>query len=94
MAISTKAPAQDAPRSVVSHPLDPLTPDEIADASVILKSQRDLGPRTRFETVVLREPLKESVLGFKAGDPVGREAFLVVLDNGRSGDLRGGGVAE
>jgi len=81
MAISTKATPQESTRSVVSHPLDPLTAEEIADASSILKSQRDLGPRTRFETVVLREPLKDDVLGFKAGDPVGREAFLVVLDN-------------
>ena len=81
MAISTKAPAQSEPRTEASHPLDPLTADEIAEASSILKSQRDLGPRTRFETVVLREPDKDVALRFKAGDPVPREAFLVVLDN-------------
>ncbi len=81
MAISTKATPQVSPRATISHPLDPLTADEIAEASAILKTQRDLGQRTRFETVVLREPDKESVLRFQPGDPIRRDAFLVVLDN-------------
>ncbi len=81
MAISTQATPQETTRSAVSHPLDPLTADEIAEASAILKSQRDLGPRTRFETVVLREPDKKVVLAHRPGDPIRREAFLVVLDN-------------
>ena len=81
MAISTKAAPQETTRSVVSHPLDPLTAEEIAEASAILKSQRDLGPRTRFETVVLREPEKSVALKHRPGEPIRREAFLVVLDN-------------
>ena len=81
MAISTKATPQESTRSAVSHPLDPLTAEEIAEASAILKSQRTLGPRTRFETVVLREPDKDVALAHQAGDPIRREAFLVVLDN-------------
>ena len=81
MTISTKAAPQAAPRATVSHPLDPLTAEEIAEASSILKSQRRLGPRTRFETVVLREPDKDVALAHQPGDPVRREAFLVVLDN-------------
>ncbi len=81
MAISTKATPQESTRATVSHPLDPLTAEEIAEASAILKSQRDLGPRTRFETIVLREPDKHVVLDYQPGDPIRREAFLVVLDN-------------
>ena len=81
MAISTRAAPQGSTRSVASHPLDPLTAEEIAEASAILKSQRDLGPRRRFETIVLREPDKDVAMAHKAGDPVRREAFLVVLDN-------------
>ncbi|MCY4654468.1 MAG: tyramine oxidase, partial [Dehalococcoidia bacterium] len=65
----------------VTHPLDPLTAEEIAEASSILKSQRALGPRVRFETIVLKEPDKEDVLGFRNGAPIRRHAFLVVLDN-------------
>ena len=81
MTISAKATPQTSGDSIVSHPLDPLTAEEIAKASAILKMERRLGPRVRFETVVLREPEKAEVNGFRAGDAVRREAFLVVLDN-------------
>ncbi len=65
----------------VSHPLDPLSPEEVLLASTILKSQRQLGPRVRFETIVLKEPDKGDILAFRPGDPIRREAFLVLLDN-------------
>ena len=81
MAISTTVITQATARASATHPLDPLTADEIAQASAILKSQRQLGQRVRFETVVLREPDKDVVLMFQLGDPIRREAFLVVLDN-------------
>ena len=78
-------PAQKAPGTAthtpVSHPLDPLTSDEIVQTSTILKAQRQLGARVRFETIVLKEPDKKSVLGFQPGDPIDREAFVVILDN-------------
>ena len=67
----------------ILHPLDPLTAEEIEIAAAILKEARQLGPRVRFETVVLKEPDKEVVEGFSEGDPISREAFLVVLDNDR-----------
>ena len=66
---------------VVSHPLDPLTAEEIAGASRILKSQRNLGPKVRFETIVLKEPDKEEALNFRQGNPIRRRAFVVILDN-------------
>ena len=81
MTISTKAPAQASSVPASAHPLDPLTAEEIAGASAILKEQRQLGPRVRFETVVLREPDKDAVLRFQPGDSIRREAFIVVLDN-------------
>ena len=78
-------PAQKDPgtatQTPVSHPLDPLTADEIVQTSTILKAQRQLGARVRFETIVLKEPDKKSVLGFRPGDPIDREAFVVILDN-------------
>ncbi len=63
------------------HPLDPLTATEIESAVAILLAQRDLGERTRFESIALNEPAKELVLGFKEGDPISREAFIVLFDN-------------
>ena len=65
----------------ISHPLDPLTAEEILRASDILKAQRRLGPRVRFETIVLREPEKKDVQHFKPGDRIRRRAFIVILDN-------------
>ena len=83
MATSTKPTPAAGALTVApsSHPLDPLTAGEIAEASAILRAQRPLGPRVRFETVALREPDKAEVLDFASGAPAKREAFLVVLDN-------------
>ena len=81
MTIPTMTETEAPATSAVSHPLDPLTPWEIAEASSILKAGKQLGPRVRFETVVLREPEKETALNFRPGDPIRRDAFLVVLDN-------------
>ena len=80
MATPTKSPQKTAPISA-QHPLDPLTADEIIAAVSVLKSQRALGPRVRFETVTLEEPAKEIALGHKNGDPIERAAFIVTLDN-------------
>jgi primary-amine oxidase len=41
---------------VVSHPLDPLSADEVAAAASIVRAAHDLGAGMRFETIVLREP--------------------------------------
>ena len=81
MTTSAKAPAHAPTLSPSSHPLDPLTAAEMAEASAILREQQRLGPRVRFETVALREPDKDAVLDFRPGDPIRREAFAVVLDN-------------
>ncbi|WKB37383.1 hypothetical protein QS257_18075 [Terrilactibacillus sp. S3-3] len=47
----------------------------------MLKEKKNLGPRARFAQVVLHEPAKEVVLSFTAGDPINREAFVIILDN-------------
>lgn len=69
------------PSTPRNHPLDPLTAAEIEDAVAILRDQRNLGQRTRFESIVLNEPPKDIVLGFKVGDAVNREAFIILFDN-------------
>ena len=82
MAIQSKSPQGPVSPTSVQHPLDPLTPDEIVDALALLRAERNLGERVRFETIVLNEPQKDVVLNFKEQDPILREAFIVLLDNG------------
>ncbi|HMB05017.1 MAG TPA: hypothetical protein VKP69_14910, partial [Isosphaeraceae bacterium] len=65
---------------VSPHPLDPLSKDEIATAVRVLKSRGEVGPGDRFPMIVLDEPPKDAVWGFKPGDPVRRRAFAVVYD--------------
>ena len=65
----------------IQHPLDPLTVEEIAAATTITRTQYSLGKQFRFPIVVLNEPPKNVVLNFQLGDPITREAFLILLDN-------------
>src|SRR5215467_13053088 len=63
-----------------SHPLDPLTKDEITTAVSVLKSSGKATADTRFPVIVLNEPPKQEVLGYKPGAPMRREAFEVVYE--------------
>jgi primary-amine oxidase len=65
----------------VRHPLDPLTPEEVAQAVAIARTERHVGEQFRFPCVTLNEPPKSVVLGFTPGDAIEREAFLILLDN-------------
>src|SRR5262245_1407958 len=69
-------------RTGTVHPLDPLSADEIARTWELIKAGQALGPRTRVISVTLHEPPKDVVLGHRRGDPVERQAFAIVLDNG------------
>lgn len=60
------------------HALDPLTADEIAAATRILREEQGLPRRHRFMQVALREPDKARVL---AGEETNREALIVLLDH-------------
>src|SRR5947199_2909630 len=64
----------------VQHPLEPLSAVEITVATQIARRQRHLGSSVRFISIELQEPPKEVVLAFKTGDPVLREAFIILLD--------------
>ncbi len=71
---------QSSPAKAVHH-LDPLSPSEIESAVAILRAQRKLGERVRFETVELYEPPKDSPLSRNGREAAGREAFIILLDN-------------
>ncbi|MFO0969517.1 MAG: primary-amine oxidase [Gemmataceae bacterium] len=65
----------------VKHPLEPLTAAEIQLAVTILKDAGKVTPKTRFVSVSLRDPDKESVHRFTGREPFRREAFAVLHDN-------------
>jgi primary-amine oxidase len=67
--------------TLTTHPLDPLSGEELAAAVEILTSGGRLGRRARFVVVTLQEPPKEAVLAWQPNDQLEREAFVVVLDN-------------
>ncbi|WP_139491521.1 primary-amine oxidase [Brevibacillus dissolubilis] len=72
---------QQQQTSLVLHPLEPLTAEEIQQAVAILREKQQLSEKARFVAVTLHEPPKSTVFSFKKGDPIHREAFVVVLDN-------------
>jgi primary-amine oxidase len=64
-----------------THPLDPLSADELRAAREVLAAAGKLSERTRLALVVPEEPAKEQVLAAERdGEPVDRRALLVVLD--------------
>ena len=74
------AQVQSAP-TTTRHPLDPLSAGEVEEAVAVIREERSLDEKMRFESIVLKEPPKDLVLNFKDGDVVTREAFTVLFDN-------------
>ncbi|MFL5340575.1 MAG: primary-amine oxidase [Gemmataceae bacterium] len=66
----------------VQHPLEPLTAAEVRLAVTLLKDHGKVTPTTRFVSVHLKEPAKEFVRRHHEGEPIRREAFAVLFDNG------------
>jgi primary-amine oxidase len=62
-----------------SHPLTPLSSDEVQQAIAVLRLDQRVTPTTRFVSVSLREPPKELVHAGRQG--IDREAFAVLFDN-------------
>lgn len=69
-----------AQQNEITHPLEPLTTEEITTAVSVLKKEKSLTEDVRFPNLSLREPDKQTVLDFKPGNPIPREAFVVVLE--------------
>jgi primary-amine oxidase len=63
-----------------THPLDPLTPDEIRRTAAAVRKAHDLGPGMMFETISLREPDKAVVATFQPGGALPRMAFVCAFD--------------
>ncbi len=67
-------------QSSFSHPLDPLSKDEMSTVVEVLRADNKASESSRFSTLVLHEPPKSEVLSFKPGDSFRREAFVVVFE--------------
>jgi len=74
MAITTN------PSVAVLHPLDPLSAAEIRAAVAVVRASGRVGSDVLFVRVFLHEPAKPDVLGFREGDPLERQAFVLIRD--------------
>ena len=72
--------AKNAVKSPSTHPLDPLSPDEIRLAVSTLRDSKKLEESCKFVSIALKEPAKASVLHPKDGEAIPREAWMVLLD--------------
>lgn len=77
------------PATMATHPLDPLTTAELAQASMIIRDHYRIGDRLRVETIDIAEPDKAVVRGFVAGTPFDRVARYNVFERGRLGVWQG-----
>jgi primary-amine oxidase len=78
---TTQNPSRSAQVDQVKHPLEPLSHSEVATAVAIVRSEKQISSSFRFPCVTLHEPPKAEVLAFQAGNPIQRQAFLILLDN-------------
>ena len=75
---------QTAASAAVSHPMDPLTADEILAAANILLQGGAARPGAIFQSIELREPPKNEVLAFRRGTAPNRSATVFYRQNKRS----------
>lgn len=64
----------------ITHPLDPLSAEEIAAAVQVLRKAGRLADSGRVIDVSLQEPGKAEALSYRPGRPLHRQASAVVLD--------------
>src|SRR5919108_677475 len=79
--------ATAAVETTTTHPLEPLSADEIAAAAAILRDALGLDENARFVFIMLHEPPKEAIHSWEPGASVPREAEVIVRERGRMGVL-------
>lgn len=74
---------------IPDHPLTPLSAEEIRTVRRIVDEHGLLGESVRFVFVALEEPHKKTVQAFAPGDPIERQARVLLLDRatGRGSNL-------
>src|SRR3984957_4246350 len=88
IAFSTLAPTPVAVPRVPNNPLDALTTEEYWTVHDVLQQSGHLTDKTLFSSVLLHEPDKEKVLAWKQGDPIPREADVILEDQGKTIEAR------
>ncbi|HKV08177.1 MAG TPA: primary-amine oxidase [Thermoanaerobaculia bacterium] len=67
-----------------SHPLDPLSSQEIRAAARALKARTGFPAEARFALVALNDPPKQEILKYKGGPSFPRQVFAVIYDRARN----------
>jgi primary-amine oxidase len=66
------------------HPLDPLTATEYSTVIAVLRESNKVADNSRYPLIVLREPAKDRVLQWQEGQPLARQAFVIVKKGPRT----------
>lgn len=77
-ALGTRASAQN-----VEYPLDALRTGEYWTVYEVLQASGRMDPETLYASVLLHEPPKDTVLAWKAGEAIAREADAILFRKGR-----------
>jgi primary-amine oxidase len=72
--------ADVADKQAATHPLNPLSKDELANTVAVLKDAGKVADSTRFVLIHSLEPPKEKVLAYRLGQALPRQAFAVLYD--------------
>jgi len=70
----------EKPAAGVRHPLEPLTVEEVKAAAALVRADGRWNQQSLFVRISLNEPPKEAVLGYKYGQPIDRQAFVILRD--------------
>ncbi len=76
------------PDYVAGHPLDALTPMEIATVSGLLRDAGKADDSTLYGAITLVEPPKSEVRAWTEGKPFGRQALAILRHKGRTYEAR------
>ena len=63
---------------VLVHPMDPLTEEEYVQTLQLLQADELINDESLFPLITLREMPKADVLAWQPGDPISRQAFVIV----------------
>ncbi len=66
--------------AIASHPLDPLTANEIETTVALIKQAHELDETVMFPALALLEPDKAEVLHFQPGKPFNRKAQAIIYE--------------
>jgi primary-amine oxidase len=75
---SAVAVSASAQTKTQHHPLDALTTDEYWTVHDVLQESGHMNGRTLVASLLLHEPVKGQVLAWKQGDPIPREADVIL----------------